>query len=79
MPVVKKHSANLHSGASVRVPDFPSGGQPNAVRGTSKTDAAHTHGDAKLDVVRNASGEIIQIKVRCACGAVTNLDCEYSS
>ena len=77
MPVLKKNTAHVHMGASVRVPEFPSGTKSYAEKANITVDSSHTHGDAKLDLVRNSNGEIVHIKIRCGCGAVTNLDCDY--
>lgn len=46
---------------------------------TAEGSAAHHHTDPEIELVRNGSGDIIRIDVRCECGHTTSLHCEYES
>ncbi len=79
MPVVKKTSAVLQTGSSVRIPDLRDSSDSMDQHSAAGPSGVHQHDNAKLELIRDQAGEITSIKVRCGCGRVTSIDCEYAS
>ncbi|MFY9254986.1 MAG: hypothetical protein WAO83_16170 [Fuerstiella sp.] len=77
MPVLKRSAATIQTGTSVRVPEYGATSASSSQKFTASSAPSHQHGSPSVDVVRNNAGDVIQIMVRCACGEVTNINCDY--
>lgn len=74
MPIVKKNHAAFDAESLVSLADFTRREE------TEEPDSEHNeHSDQTVNLIRNNTGEIIQIDVRCECGQTTSIQCEYAS
>lgn len=73
MPIVKKQNAEFRADAKVSVADLANGSSAASGTDAEKRDTV----GKQVEVVRSANGDITQINVRCECGKITSVTCEY--
>lgn len=73
MPIVKKQNADFRADTQVSVADLASGESASSQADGQACD----QNASQVEVIRAANGDITQINVRCDCGKVTSVACEY--
>lgn len=73
MPIVKKQNADFRADTQVSVAD-PAAGDSASPQVDGQ---ACDRDGSQVEVIRAANGDITQINVRCDCGRVTSVACEY--
>lgn len=79
MPIVKRSDAHYDSATPVSLAVFGSS-QPGS--NLSPADATNRNGavdDSRVEIIRAANGDISKINLRCDCGKVASLYCDYES